>query len=114
MLRYVDATIGCLRTAGCTYEISDRIWNAMDSYIYGYTLQKLNFPFESSEYADVAREYLPTIPADDYPYFLGLTREVMSGRMSGIHEFEFGFDLLLNGLEHYVMKELESGPGVTT
>jgi len=99
MLRYVDATIGCLRKAGFSYAMADHAWNAVDSHVYGFTLQKLNFPFEPDEYAKVAKAYLPMIPAEQYPYLNGLSREVISGHHDGLHDFEFGLDLILDGLE---------------
>ena len=99
MLRYVDATIGCLREAGFSYEMADRAWNAIDSYIYGFTLQELNFPFASSEYANAAQEFLPMIPADQYPYLNGLSQEVIAGRHQGVQDFSFGLELVLESLE---------------
>ena len=51
MLRYIDATIGCLREAGFSYPMADHAWNAIDSHIYGFTLQKLNFPIADDEFA---------------------------------------------------------------
>ena len=101
MLRYVDATIGCLREAGFSYEMADHAWNAMDSHIYGFTLQALNFPFKAEEYSDVAKNYLPLIPADKYPYLNGMTQQVISGQYDGIHEFEFGLELILDGLDQH-------------
>ena len=35
MLRYVDATIGCLREAGFSYVMADHAWNAIDSQSTG-------------------------------------------------------------------------------
>jgi AcrR family transcriptional regulator len=99
MLRYVDATLGCLREAGFSYAMADHAWNAIDSYVYGFTLQKLNFPFEPDEYAEVAKAYLPQIPAEKYPYLVGLSQEVIAGHHDGLHDFEFGLDLLLDGLD---------------
>jgi AcrR family transcriptional regulator len=99
MLRYVDATIGCLREAGFSYELADRAWNAIDSHIYGFTLQELNFPFDPSEYARAAREFLPMIPADQFPYLNALSQQVISGEHHGVHDFEFGLELILDGLE---------------
>ncbi|AFY37944.1 transcriptional regulator, TetR family [[Leptolyngbya] sp. PCC 7376] len=96
-LSYVDATLGCLLEAGFSYEIADHIWNALDSYIYGFTLQELNFPFEASEYAKVAAEFVHLIPVDQYPYLNGLTHHVIKGQYNGIHNFEFGLDVLLAG-----------------
>ncbi len=99
MLRYVDTTIGCLKQAGFSYPMADHAWNAIDSHVYGFTLQKLNFPFEPDEYAKVAEAYLPMIPADRYPYLNGLSQQVIGGHHDGLHEFEFGLNLILDGLE---------------
>lgn len=99
MLRYVDATIGCLREAGFSWAMADHAWNVIDAHLYGFTLQKLNFPFQPEEYADVAKQFLPLIPAEQYPYLNGLSQEVISGRHDGLQEFELGLELILHGLE---------------
>jgi len=99
MLRYVDATVGCLREAGFSYEMADRAWNAIDSHIHGFTLQELNFPFKPSEYADTAKSFLPQLPAEEYPYLRALAQKVIDGGHHGIQDFGFGLELLLEGLE---------------
>ncbi len=99
MLRYVDATIGCLLNAGFSYAAADHAWNALDSYVYGFTLQKLNFPFQPEEYAAVAESYLPQLPLEQYPHLHGMTQQVISGQHDGLHALEFGLDLILDGLE---------------
>lgn len=101
MLHYVDATLGCLRAAGFSFEMADHAWNAIDSHIYGFTLQELNFPFEAVEYADVAESYVAMIPVEQYPHLHGLTHHVMVGRYDGIHDFGFGLDLILHGLDSF-------------
>ena len=101
MLRYVDATIGCLREAGFSFETADRAWNAMDNHIYGFTLQELNFPFEVPEYSKTARTFLSQIPVQDYPYFSRLAQLVAEGGYSGVHDFDFGLELILDGLDGY-------------
>ncbi|MEM8808363.1 MAG: TetR/AcrR family transcriptional regulator C-terminal domain-containing protein [Cyanobacteria bacterium P01_G01_bin.38] len=101
MLRYVDATLGCLIEAGFSLEMADHAWNAIDSHIYGFTLQALNFPFEPEEYSVVARDSVSQIPADQYPYLNKLTHPVMAGDYNGLHDFEWGLDLILEGLEKY-------------
>lgn len=99
MLRYVDATIGCLRAAGFSVPAADHAWNAIDSYLYGFTLQKLNFPFAPEEYAEVAASFLDRIPAEEYPHLREMTIEVIGRRHDGLHSIEFGLDLLLDGLD---------------
>jgi len=98
MLSYVNATIGCLCEAGFSYKMADHIWNAIDSYIYGFTIQELNFPFEPSEYADAATQYLSLVPFEQYPYLNTLAQQVIDGSHHGVHDFEFGLKLILDGL----------------
>lgn len=99
MLHYVDATIGCLVEAGFSYPAADRAWNAIDSYVYGFTLQKLNFPFEPQEYAQVAAGFLHMIPADKFPHLNAMSRQVIHGQHEGLNNIEFGLDLILDGLD---------------
>ena len=99
MLRYVDATVGTMRAAGFSWAMTDHAWNAVDAYVYGFTLQKLNFPFAPSEYATAAKAFLPMIPPDQFPYMNGLAQEIIAGRHDGIQHLELGLDLLLDGLE---------------
>jgi AcrR family transcriptional regulator len=99
MLRYIDATLGCLCEAGFSFELVDRAWNAIDSHIYGFTLQELNFPIETTEYAKVAQDYIPSIPADKYPYMNRLTYQIIDGHYDGIADFSFGLELILDGLD---------------
>ncbi|MFD0366081.1 TetR/AcrR family transcriptional regulator C-terminal domain-containing protein [Nocardia sp. GCM10030253] len=99
MLRYIDATVGCLVAAGFSYQQADRAWNAMDSHIYGFTLQELNFPLLPDEYASAAQQFLPMIPAESHPHMNTLARLVISGAHNGIADFDFGLDLILDGLE---------------
>jgi AcrR family transcriptional regulator len=105
MLRYINATLGCLLEAGFSDEMADHAWNAIDSHIYGYTLQELNFPVEPSEYINTAGEYIDQIPPEKYPYMHRLTQYVMKGTHDGLHDFEFGLGLLLNGLDQ--LRDLE-------
>ena len=99
MLRYVDATIGCLIGAGFSYELADRAWNAIDNHIYGFTLQEQNFPFEPEEYVSAARAFLPMIPAAQYPHLHGMSMNLIEGHHDGIQDFAFGLSLILEGLE---------------
>jgi hypothetical protein len=73
--------------------------NAVDSHIYGFTLQELNFPLEAGEYRDVAREYLPQLPPEKYPHLARMTRHIIDGEYDGLHDFDFGLNLILDGLE---------------
>lgn len=104
MLRYVDATLGVLHAAGFSLEEADRAWNTLDSHIFGFTIQKLNFPFEVGDYATVAAGYLPFLSKADYPAMHALTTRVAAGRYDGVHDLEYGLDLILDGLERQLKR----------
>lgn len=104
MLRYVDATLGCLREAGFSFEMADHAWNAIDSHIYGFTLEALNFPLDAADYFEAAAAYISNLPADKYPCLNRLTQHVMEGDYNGLHDFEFGLDLILTGLDRFLGK----------
>jgi AcrR family transcriptional regulator len=99
MLRYVDSTLASLRKAGFSIELADYAWNAMDSHIYGFTLQQLNHPFEPQQYPEVAQTYLPQLPPGHYPHLVELAVHVMEGNYDGVPDVTFGLDLILDGLE---------------
>lgn len=102
MLAYIEATLACLVQAGFSPEAADHVWNALDSYIYGYTLQQLKFPFKAEEYREAAAAYLPSIPESRYPHFVGLGRQIINGSYDGLHQLDFGLEPLLNGLEREI------------
>jgi AcrR family transcriptional regulator len=104
MLRYIDATLGCLCEAGFSLEMADHAWNAIDSHIYGYTLQELNFPFKPEEYSAAAESFIARIPANKYPYMHALSQKIITGHYDGLNDFEFGLDLILEGLSQQLKK----------
>lgn len=104
MLRLVDATLGCLHTAGFSYELADAAWNALDSHLYGFTLQELNFPIAAEDYGAAAREFLPMLSVESHPHLRALAERVGAGEHSGRPDFEFGLRLVLDGLERKRVK----------
>ncbi|MDR7119678.1 TetR/AcrR family transcriptional regulator C-terminal domain-containing protein [Rheinheimera soli] len=108
MLRYVDASHGCLLMAGFSHKDADLARNLLDSYIYGFTLQELTFPIEPDDYASTAAEFQPRLDSSVYPYLTALAAEVASGRYDGKLQLEFGLELLLEALESKQKSKLKS------
>jgi AcrR family transcriptional regulator len=100
-LRHHDAVIGNLRAGGFDIAMAAHAYSLLDSYIYGFALTKMNLPFETSDdVAEVAQSMLEPFPADEYPYMVEiLTDHVMKPGYDYGDEFEYGLDLILNGLE---------------
>jgi AcrR family transcriptional regulator len=97
MTRYLDETFGRLLDGGFTVTGALDASNTLDSHLYGFTLQMLNLPFAPDEAPRVSAEVLPQISADAFPHVTEVMTSVMtSGR---IESFEFGLDLILDGLE---------------
>jgi len=100
-LRHHDSVLRCLREAGFSLAMAAHAYSALDSYIYGFALQQANLPFDTGEQAAaVAETILGQSPGDSYPYLAEIaTEHVMQPGYSYGAEFEFGLDLLLDGLE---------------
>ena len=100
-LRHHDAVIGCLRTAGFTIELAAHAISAIDGYLYGFAMQELNLPFTTpEETAAMAVTFLDQFPAEEYPHLAELTtKHVLQPGYDYGKEFEFGLNLILDGLE---------------
>ena len=102
MTRYLDATLGRLREGGFSIEGALDAWNALDSHLYGFTLQELNLPFDVDESSAVSASVLPQIPATQFPHVVEVIGHVMAhGRRE---DFLFGLDLILDGLERRLVE----------
>ena len=108
-LRHHDAVIGCLRDAGFSIELAAHAFSVLDSYIYGFALQERSLPFPTpEETAELAQDILAGIPADTYPHLAELTTQhVLRPGYDYGDEFEFGLDLILDGLESTSAKAAE-------
>ena len=100
-LRHHDAVIGSLRQGGFSVAMTAHAYSVLDAYIYGFALTKMNLPFESSEeIADVAQSMLEPFPINEYPSLVEFLHEhVMKPGYDYGDEFEYGLDLVLEGLE---------------
>jgi AcrR family transcriptional regulator len=100
-LRHHDAVIGCLRDAGFSIALAAHAFSVLDSYIYGFALQERSLPFHTpEETAELAQDILAGFPADEYPHLAELTTQhVLRPSYDYGDEFEFGLDLILDGLE---------------
>lgn len=100
-LRHHDAVIGCLRDAGFPMALVAHAYSVLDSFIYGFALQEAGLPFESGEEtADLAEMILAGLPPEEYPNLRAFTADhVLQPGYDYGKEFEFGLDLILDGLE---------------
>jgi AcrR family transcriptional regulator len=100
-LRHHDAVIGSLRAAGFDMAMAAHAYSLLDSYIYGFAQTQMNLPFDStSDIAEVAQAMLKPFPLETYPHLAAfITEHAMKPGYDYADEFEFGLDLILDGLE---------------
>jgi len=100
-LRHHDAVIGNLRAAGFDSAMVAHAYSVLDGYIYGFALTKMNLPFDSSDMVEeMAQTMLEPFPFDQYPNLAAfVTEHVMQPGYDFGDEFEYGLDLILDGIE---------------
>ena len=100
-LRHHNAVLGCLREAGFSLELAAHAYSALDSYIYGFTLQERGLPFDTPQQtAALAQVMLARFPAGQYPHLAEfMFGHVLQPGYDYGDEYEFGLDLILDGLE---------------
>ncbi|MDQ3643597.1 MAG: TetR/AcrR family transcriptional regulator C-terminal domain-containing protein [Actinomycetota bacterium] len=100
-LRHHDAVIGSLRAAGFDMAMAAHIYPLLDSYIYGFAMTQMNLPFENTkEVAEVAQSMLQAFPVNEFPHLATfITEHAMKPGYDHANEFEWGLDVILDGLE---------------
>ena len=100
-LRHHDTVIGCLRQAGFSVALTAHAYSALDSYIYGFALQERGLPFDTPKQTAALAQVMPArFPAVEYPHLAELTfQHVLKPGYDYGDEYEFGLDLILDGLE---------------
>ena len=97
---WMEGVLKTLREAGFSPNMTHHAYHALDSHITGFTLWVVSMPFDSrEELLDMAAEYIPQIPGQ-YPYVIEHAKEHLEDPdPNEPSEFEFGLDLILEGLE---------------
>ena len=100
-LRHHDAVLGCLIEGGLSLEMAGHAVAMIDAYVYGFVLQELALPFETSEeMEELAEEIVGSLSEDEYPHLVGFVRgRVLRPGYAFGDEFAVGLDLVLDGLE---------------
>jgi hypothetical protein len=98
-MRYMDAILGCLRAGGFSAEMTHHAYHAMDSHILGFTLWQVGISAEARKLPDLATTFLRELPVDEYPHLAEHVEQHIADRPDEVSEFEFGLDLILDGLE---------------
>jgi AcrR family transcriptional regulator len=100
-LRNHNAVMGCLRSAGFSFQMAIHAYSAQDAYIYGFALQERDTGFATPGSAgESAQRRAQTIGAlESYPYLVEIATKLPGSGYDNAVEFAWGLDLILDGLE---------------
>ncbi|MDQ2673851.1 MAG: TetR/AcrR family transcriptional regulator C-terminal domain-containing protein [Chloroflexota bacterium] len=100
-LRYMESILGALRRAGFSPEMTDHAYHALDSHIMGFTLWLVGMNLGSDDdLKAMAGDFLSTLSVTEFPYLAEhIEQHLKPADADDVPEFEFGLDLILDGLE---------------
>jgi AcrR family transcriptional regulator len=106
-MQWMEDVLRTFRDAGFSPDLTHHAYHAIDSHITGFTLWLVSMPFETrEELVALATHFVGRIPADRYPYVLEHAHQHLEPTApDSPTEFEFGLDLILDGLERHLRTE---------
>lgn len=106
-LAHHDAMIGCFRRAGFSLALTGHAYSLIDAYTFGFVRTELHLPIgEGAQTQDLAQEIFAKMPKEQYPHFVEFTvGHVLAPGYLFAREFDFGLELILDGLERARQKE---------
>jgi AcrR family transcriptional regulator len=105
-LDWMNAVLGRLRGAGFSADMTHHAYHALDSHIVGFTLWVLPYLAMARERPDFPRMVREALPLEDLPHLAEhIDVHLAEDRPGDTSEFDFGLDLILDGLER-----LRGGP----
>ena len=113
-MRYMDAALGAYRRAGLSAQSTELAFHAIENHIVGYTVQEGSFLLEPEDLATQAKAFLEKLPTEDYPYLAEHIVQHLTHESIGGGDFEFGLELLLEGIERIRAEQVEGAAGGAT
>lgn len=104
-LDFLEAMVGAFRRAGMAIEDVSRGFMAIDAHVYGFAVMETNIPFalkDSPEAAEMAMAQF-----DAYPNLTAMAALAYGDGPGVPVDFEFGLDILLDGLEERLVSTRE-------
>lgn len=107
MLQHHDAVLGCFRTAGFSLEATGHAYAIIDAFLYGFALQEATLPATGGpEIAEVAAQMADQMATGLFPHLAEFTvGHVLQPGYEFGDEFDFGLNLILDGLERTVTSD---------
>jgi AcrR family transcriptional regulator len=112
-LRHHDATLGTLRSAGFSVEMTAHAYALLDSYIYGFALQEASLPFNPQTVTE-ATEAIMQHFTGEYPHLAEMaTEHILQPGYDFGSEFEIGLNVILDALTKSISSRARLAPLLT-
>lgn len=105
-VRYMEWLLGTLRDAGFSPDLTYHAYHALDSHILGFTMWQLGHMAdakslgEDKDLAAFAATLVQELRRQDFPHLAEHAEQHLAApKDDGARQFEFGLDLILDGLE---------------
>ena len=99
-LRWMDAVLRCMREGGFSAQLTCHAYHVLASHIEGSTMWVGNLPALGEDLKTLAADFLRDFSAADYPYMAEhIQQHLKPANPNNKRTFEFGLDLILDGLE---------------
>jgi AcrR family transcriptional regulator len=101
-MSYIESILARLRNAGFSPEAASRGYHALDSHILGFTIWQLGHTLPSDTPTDFIETLVRQLDPEAYPRLIEhVAVHMKESEVEEEGEFEFGLDLILDGLERY-------------
>ena len=97
-LGHHDAMLALLFRAGFDGRGATRVYNLLDSFIYGFALQEATLPFSSPEEMEELSGQMLAAMAGAYPNLARVQQELVGSGFAYADEFEAGLDIIMSAL----------------
>lgn len=101
-LRHHEAVLACLRRGGLSLPMTAHAYAILDSFVYGFAFEEATLPGGGAgdDFAGVAEDIAGAFDAGSYPHLVEFTTQhVFRPGYDFGDSFEFGLDLIIEGLE---------------
>ncbi len=99
-LQYMESLLGRLTEAGFSADTTYHAYHVLDGHIFGFSLWESAHTFSAEEESEMQELFEKVITPDAFPYLREHGRQHMvEGPHHDVSAFEFGLDLILDGLK---------------
>ena len=98
-LRYVDAVLGSLRSAGFSVDDAAHAFSLLDSYVYGHVVQEMSMSGRPEPAEPLWPAANPDAFSTEYPHLAELTTHALGSPFSFDGEFAHGLEVILAALK---------------